>query len=137
MEKNIDNCDGALEKISVENCKISNFAYSLAGRFQKSLFSTANLNNFQRISLLKLYTFVNDDTPKTFGNNFSAYSNVKEKQKHHQSRLPVSAWHYAKNWQKRFTQPSKCTVNSSHGQVVTQSTRHNAVLNDGQLVTRF
>jgi len=33
--------------------------------------------------------------------------------------------------------PSKCTVISSHGQVVTQSTRHNAVVHDGQLVTRF
>jgi len=32
------------------------------------------------------------------GENFSAFYNVKEKQKHHQSRLPVSAWHYAKNW---------------------------------------
>ena len=53
------------EKISLENCKISNFAYSLAGRFLKQ-FSSVNLNNFQRINLLKLYTFVNDDTP-TFG----------------------------------------------------------------------
>jgi len=26
-----------------------------------------------------------------------------------------SAWHYAKNWlQEKFTQPSKCMVNSSH-----------------------
>ena len=29
------------------------------------------------------------------GENFSAYYTVKEKQKRHQSRLPVSAWHYA------------------------------------------
>jgi len=32
---------------------------------------------------------------------------------------------------------SKCTVNSSHGQVITESTHHNAVIHDGQLVTRF
>jgi len=32
------------------------------------------------------------------GENFSAYYNVSIKHKHHQSRLPVSAWHYAKNW---------------------------------------
>jgi len=51
------------EKISLENCKILNLAYSLAGRFLKQ-FSTANLNNFQRISLLKFYTFVNDDTSR-------------------------------------------------------------------------
>jgi len=30
------------------------------------------------------------------GENFSAYCNVKEKQNHHQNRLPVSAWDYAK-----------------------------------------
>jgi len=43
-----------------------------------------------------------------------------EKKKRHQSRLPVYAWHYAKkNWlQERFTQPSKCTVNLSHSQLV-------------------
>jgi len=33
--------------------------------------------------------------------------------------------------------PSKCTVNSSHGQLVTQSTRHNAAIHDSQLVTPF
>jgi len=31
---------------------------------------------------------------------------------------------------------SKCTVISSHGQFVTQSTHHNVVIHDGQLVTR-
>jgi len=32
---------------------------------------------------------------------------------------------------------STCTVISSHGQVITQSTRHNAVIHDRQLVTRL
>jgi len=32
---------------------------------------------------------------------------------------------------------SKCMVNSSHSQVIIESTRHNAVIHDGQLVTRF
>ena len=50
----------------------------------------------------------------------------------------VSAWYYAKNWLwKWFTQPSKYTVNSSHSQVFTESTRHKAVIHDGQLVARF
>jgi len=59
MEKNIGKSLVAFR----ENCKISNFAYALAGRFLKQ-FSTVNLNNFQRINLLKFYTFLNDDTPR-------------------------------------------------------------------------
>jgi len=47
------------------------------------------------------------------------YYNVKEKQKHHQSRLPVSAWHYTK---------IMCENNSHnrqmHSQLVRRSSRH-------------
>jgi len=50
------------EKISLQNCKISNFAYSLAGTFIKQ-FSTANLNNFQPINLLK-FTHLLTMTPQ-------------------------------------------------------------------------
>jgi len=64
MEKNIRKLLlVAFKKIWLQNCKISSFAYSFAGRFLKQ-FSTANLNNFQRINLWKFYTFVNDDTPR-------------------------------------------------------------------------
>jgi len=47
--------------------------------------------------------------------NVSAYYNLKEKQKHHQSRLPVSEWHYAKKigWE-----------NDSHNRENARSTCH-------------
>jgi len=41
------------EKISLEYRKISNFTYSLVGRFLKQ-FSTANLNNFERIDFAEI-----------------------------------------------------------------------------------
>jgi len=50
--------------------------------------------------------------------------------------------HVQMQWQFRILgfsceNPLICTVISSHGQVITQSTRHNAIIHDGQLVTRF
>jgi len=63
MEKNIGK---SLEAFSRKfHLKIAKFQIlpikALAGRFFKQ-FSTANLNSFQRIYLLKFCTFVNDDT---------------------------------------------------------------------------
>jgi len=167
-----------VKKISLENCKIWNFSYSLAGRFLKQ-FSSANLNNFQGINLLKLYTLLTM-TPRHLvkklgksdvgflregcmgskkitssylrprGTEFTEsiqadnrsevgdkiYWQATQRLCSHFMQQPSSQWQYriigfgCEN-------NSKCMVISSHGQVVTQSTRHNAIIHDGQLVTRF